>query len=395
MKYSLACCYLTHNHADVVKEILDRCLSAYADHGIDICIYDDSGDDTTKDLVEKYKTDGAENLYYIDIHEATSGDHKYYLIMQGYGLPKEYDYIWPSKDRVCFENSYLDNLCEAIDEGHDVIIGNCEESRWDVGERVFRDVYTNPVEFYRLYAYASTNWEALIRKRDTMLEPIDWAEYERLYKVDKYNSFNQTVSLFARLYEMDICSIRICRYAVNERFISQKIESGWKSEIFSLWIDKWVSVNFALPSIYDKYKAEAIKSETNLSELFGSVERMIYFKEKNIYNNDIFEKYRTVWQFVSEIPIDYLEAISKGDYPFALKGTIRDLEAAFENSDYKKAWWIFSSNIWFNEVYGGKLYLLLVQYFNQYRKDMMLSGKSDVFNGIHSVQDLKQMCGDL
>ena len=61
----------------------------------------------------------------------------------------------------------------------------------------------------------------------------------------------------------------------------------------------------------------------------------------------------------------------------------------------KKAWWIFSSNIWFSEVYGGKLYLLLVQYFNQYRKDMMLSGKSDVFNGVHSVQDLKQMCGDL
>ena len=158
MKYSVACCLLTHNHPDIVKEILDRCLDIYSDHGVDICIYDDSGDCSTKELIADYISDGALNLYYVDICNAINGDHKFYLLLQGYGLPKEYDYIWPCKDRICFGASYMDRLCASIDEGHDVVIGYNESTRWDVGVKVLQSVYTDPVEFYRLYAAASTDW---------------------------------------------------------------------------------------------------------------------------------------------------------------------------------------------------------------------------------------------
>ena len=390
MKYSLACCYLTHNHPEVVKEILDRCLKAYADHDIDICMYDDSDDDATKNLVEQYIAEGASNLYYVDIHEAQSGDHKHYLLMQGYGLPKDYDYIWPSKDRVCFESSYLDNLCAAIDEGHDVIIGNCEGSRWDVGINVLQDVYNDPVEFYRKYAVVSTNWEALIRKRDTMLNPIDWAEYEKKYKVGGDCNFNQTITLFARLSEMKKCSMRICRYTYEERFISQLDHSSWGNMLFELWIDRWVSANFSLPNIYDKYKAEAIKSETNLTELFGSVERFIYFKEDGLYNKEIFEKYKDIWPFVTEIPPQYLRMIADNDYAGAIKGTIDDFERCFANNDFPKAWWMIAANTWFKTVYDEKTYGLLVECFNQYRRDMMRFGRSSVFEGVNSIQTLRE-----
>lgn len=94
MKYSIACCFLTHNHPDIVKDILDKCLKIYANFGVDIFFYDDSDDDATKQIAEKKISEGASNLFYIDVHSAINGDHKYYLILQGYGLPKDYDYIW-------------------------------------------------------------------------------------------------------------------------------------------------------------------------------------------------------------------------------------------------------------------------------------------------------------
>ena len=387
MKYSVACCYLTHNHTDALSEILDRCLNVYSKYEIDICVYDDSDDDSTKDLINGYIDQGATNLYYIDAHAAKTGDDKYLLAIQGYGLPKTYDYIWPSKDRVCFDEPFISKLRSAIDEGHDAVVGSFEYARWDVGENLNVDVYTDPVEFYRLYNVVCTNWECLIRKRETMLDPIDWDRYTKAYNLSAENSFNQTLTLFGRLAEMNDCSIRICRYT-NERFLSSKAVSAWGEVIFYLWIEKWVSANFSLPPIYDKYKAEAIKSQTNLSELFGSVEEMISLHKEGIYTKEVFSKYRSVWQFVSNIPLDRLEVIAEGRYQDAMDATINDFEQSFIDQDFKKAWWLISANKSLKDHYDERTYRILVGCFNQYRQDMMSSGVSNVFLGISSIQDL-------
>ena len=391
MKYSIACCLLTHNHPEILKEILDRCLRVYSDHGIDICIYDDSEDDFTKNIIEQYISEGASNLYYIDIHNAVNGDHKYYLLMQGYGLPREYDYIWPCKDRVCFEGRYLDALCAAIDEGHDVVIGYNENSRWDVGVKLSREVYSEPAEFYRLYAMASTNWEALIRRRDTMLKPIDWKKYEEQFHIGAGCNFNQTITMFARLSEMDTCSLKVCRYAYEDRYISPNDHSSWVNKTFELWIDRWVKANFSLPSCYDKYKAEVIKSQTNLAELFGSVERFILLKEEGLFNREVFEKYQEIWKYVTEIPVSYLQLILEGDYTGAIKNTIDEFELCLKNHDFRRAWWVVTSNSWFKNVYDERTYTILVTYFNKFRNDMMQYGMSHVFNGVDSIDDLKSL----
>ena len=223
-----------------------------------------------------------------------------------------------------------------------------------------------------------------------MLKPIDWDSYEKKYNVGGNCNFNQTITLFARLSEMDNCSIRICRYTYEERFISQLDHSSWGNILFELWIDRWVSANFSLPNIYDKYKAEAIKSETNLTELFGSVERFIYFKEDGLFNREIFEKYKDIWPFVTEIPPQYLRMIADNDYAGAIKGTIDDFERCFANNDFPKAWWMIAANTWFKTVYDEKTYGLLVECFNQYRRDMMRFGRSSVFEGVNSIQTLME-----
>ena len=51
MKYSVALCYLTHNHPDVIREVFDNSLNAYSSHGIDVFVYDDSDDEQTRNIV--------------------------------------------------------------------------------------------------------------------------------------------------------------------------------------------------------------------------------------------------------------------------------------------------------------------------------------------------------
>ena len=389
MNHTLACCFLTHNHSEVVMEVLDQCLQSYAAHSIDILICDDSDDDYTKNLTLKYMSEGASNLYYIDAHAAVNGDHKYLLLMNGSFLPKNYDYIWPCKDRVCFCDSFLDDLCKAVDEGHDVIMGVNEESRWNIIPNVYiQSVYTDPTEFYRLYAADSTNWEALIRKRSTMLDPIDWDVYSKKYNITNTNNFNQTVSTFAHLAEMGSCSIKICRYSGSQRFTSMKAGSLWNDIMFELWIDKWVSANFSLPSLYDNFKSEAIKSETNLAELFGSVEKMIYLREIDVFDPGVFQKYLDIWPFVTDIPVSYLEAIAFNNYDIAIKGTLEDFEKSLARHDLDRAWWIISSNSWLENIYGSENYQILLGCFFHYRNELMHTGKSVIFHETYSVSDI-------
>ena len=50
----IACCVFTHNHAETMKDILDRAFPVYCHFGIDIYIYDDSTDQLTEDIVLEY-----------------------------------------------------------------------------------------------------------------------------------------------------------------------------------------------------------------------------------------------------------------------------------------------------------------------------------------------------
>ncbi len=387
MKNSLACCYLTHDHADILDKVLEHSIKAYSERRIDICIYDDSGNEDTKAVVEKYIEEGFDNIYYIDIHKARNANHKLFLIMNGEGLPKDYDYIWPTKDRQCFEPQFLDRLCEMIDQDPDVIIGINEWQRWDISKPVDKDVYTDPVELYRDYGFYITNWECTIRKRSSMLDKIDWNKYRSLYDIEN-NPFNQLLSLFVRAAEMESFTAGICRYDQNERFFSASGVSGWRNEIFELWIDKWVAANYKLPAAFDAYKLKVIKDETNLREIFGSAYFMMGYSEDGIYNRGVYEKYEKLWPMITDIPIEWLKFIADKKYEEVISLSVIRFEEAFKNKDYFTARNLFAGNKWFSQIYDDQTYKHLFGLFNEFTYDMLSRGQSEVFADINEVEDI-------
>lgn len=387
MKNSLVCCYLTHNHAEIVRSVLEHSYKTYAERGIDIYFYDDSDDYETAKIIEEYVSNGASNLYYVDVREALGANHKLFLIILGYGQLKSYDYIWPIKDRVYFKDSFLDRLCDKIDENHDVVLCMNEWQRWDVSRPVICDYYTDPTKFYRDYGFFITNWEGTIRRRNTMLEPVDWERYSELYNI-KLDGFNQLISLFVRASEMDNFSAAICRYDQVERNFAVASQSSWRNEVFKLWIDSWIDANYRLPDCYNPYKLQVIKDETNLKDIFGSVSYMMSYRDDGIFNRSIFEKYINVWPLVTDIPIESLELIADMKYEEVIRKTLNEFEDSIAEKDFLKARYLFAGNLWFKHMYDEKTYKILFEYFNEYTYDMLSAGSSKVFHGVGDINDI-------
>ncbi len=387
-KGTIACCYLTHNHPDIVKDILDRSLKDYLDHGIDVCICDDSDNDETRILTEQYCKSGNEGLHYVDMHGVKTGDDKLLNIFLGERLPGDYDYLWTVKDRVCFAPSYLDRLCSAVEKGPDVILGCNEGVRWDVSRRMIQDEYRDPAHFYRDYGFVTTNWEAVIMKRSSILRPLNRTGYEERYGVGPDNPFNQLLILFGRMSGMNDPLAMIVRYEPGERYISEDTGMSWYKVIFDLWIDKWIAANFSLPSVYDPYKLETIKAETNHKEVFGSLEGMIAYSEAGIYNKDVFDKYKNIWPMVTDIPVEWLEDVAYGKYGDARDKAFASFEKAVSEGDHIWASQLFVTNSWFDSRYDELTYRVLRLCCLEYRADLVLEGRSDIFTGLNSVPEI-------
>ncbi len=386
MKKSIACCYLTHNHPDIVKDILQRSVRDYAEHDIDICVYDDSDDEKTKEIVDSFKKEGHNNLHYIDAHIALHGDDKMRLVLQGYALPKEYDYIWPCKDRTCFSSDILDRLCELTEDSPDLIQIADEEQRWDVRRPITNEEYSDPVDFYRDYASFTTNWEGTVRNKKTMLDPIDWELYQAQYGV--CCSFIQPISIFARLAEMESCRIKICRYEEGRYISSFSSGSGWINKTMEIWIDTWIKANFGLPGIYDPYKIEVVKSQTAKPELFGCVENMLVFFEKGIFLKEVYEKYRSMWPMLTDIKPECLEMIANDKLEDAITFTYKEFKDALSSENYFRAFEIISQERWFEKKYDEKTFNILAICFYLYKKDMLTKGVSVIFDGVRSIDDI-------
>ncbi len=384
----IAYCYMAHNNVDYAKDILERSIQKYALHGIDIYVYDDSVDLSIYELVDSYLKRGAQNITYVDMRFVKNSDEKILAVMNGYGLNGEYDYVWPVKERVCFSDSHLDRLLFELGNGPDVVIGMDPKRRWNSDREFSRLLYDSPVDFYRDYGFYATNWEMLCFKVETLVRHTDFSIYEKIYQTEGSIPFFIFTWLFERLAEISGPQMVFCPYENDDLYICPGATSSWWDVLFSLWIDKWVAANYSLPSIYDPYKVEVIKSLTNLTDKFGSVEQMMNYHAQGLYTIEVFKKYESMWPFITEIPVEWLRLIAEDDYDSVIRLAIADFEKSLRNKNYNRAHWLMFSNQWFSRVYGEQKYYALLAALYCFYDQMIKTGHSDAFDGLETIDDI-------
>ncbi len=391
MKNRVACCYLTHEHPEVMDEVLDKICEPYGKKGIDIFVYDSSKTDDTRRIVDKYMTMSDCRIYYVPMEflsEEKGGDAKYLEIIKGYGLVGEYDYIWPTKDRCWFEDKTLDEICEAIDEDHDVVFAVDERDRYEIYKKSVKPVYTDPVEFFADYGALLTNWECVIRRRDTMLDPIDWQAYSKDYSVNKENNFNQTVTTFVRLSEMDSCSIKVIESGLDDKRYSDKTGPIWTSTFFEVWLDRWIPAIFSLPSMYDGYKMSVIKTQLGHISLFGSNDSLLFLRDSGILTDERIGQLRSMWSMISRIPEENLDRILIHDESKLFDEIYDAFISSFTERDYEKGYYLFAQNRWLCNRISEEEYRIIALSYYIYMKDMMRDGYSLLFDEVDSMEGL-------
>ncbi|MBO4905253.1 MAG: glycosyltransferase family 2 protein [Lachnospiraceae bacterium] len=398
MKNRVACCYLTHEHPDVISEVLGHICGEYGKKGIDIYIYDSSAGDETGKIVAEYAAKGLCGLYYIEAGSfggRDGGNDKYLHVLRGDGLNGHYDYIWPTKDRCWFEGETLDRICEAIDEDHDIVFAVDERDRYELITKRPKDVYTDPVEFFGDYGALTTNWECLIRRTDTMLDPVDWVRYESLYGISGTNNFNQTLSTFVRLTETDKCSIRVIESGLDDKRYSEKAKPLWKSNLMEVWIDKWIPAIYSLSSVYDGHKLAVIKTQLSHISLFGSNDAIVAMRDMGAFTEDRVALLTSMWSMISRLPITNLERILAGEEDKLFEEEYEEYLRSFAEHDYEKGYYLFIRNGRMTDRFPKDRYRILALSYYMFMKEIRRSGRSLLFEGIDSVDALVERFGTL
>ena len=388
----LAVMVMTHNHPETVKYILEQNIAIYKKYGIDLYICDDGKDNQTKNITEEFISEGYDNLFWVDAHGVEDGDAKYLkAIKQEYTL-KEYKYLFPIKDRATFSERIIESISEEVKKDFDLIMVVNDFERWELKLPPIKDCYDDPTSFFSHYGQLTTNWRSMIFNSETMLNPDNLAEFEEKYHLGAHFEFTQTVVTFSSLAKLSNPKIRVIR-AFYQGDANENADFGagsaWLNVVFELWIDKWTKAIFGLPEIYNQYKASVLKAETNLGVLFGSVDGLLAHKGRGVLTKEKFEKYRSMWSMISDVPVEWVDLILNEQYETLFTRVYTTLEEYLLNGEYEKAYYTVLQNKWLEEVKGDFKKVNYIMFL--YKLDCYSQGSSNRLNGVKKLQDIVEM----
>ena len=386
MEHNIACCYLTHNHPEIVEEVLGIVCEYYDKNGIDIYLYDSSTNNLTKEIFEKKKENGADNLFYVKIDDKIGADGKMLQVLKGYGIQKHYDYIWPNKDRAYVNKKTAERIRENSHKEYDSIFIDTWVP-FEHERRKYKDVYEKE-EFFKEFGWLATSWDTVLFGTKLLRETINWNVFEQEYSLGVGNNFNQILVLFGGLTLIECPKIRVLTGDDIQISDCEGVSSMWLPYIFDVWGKKWPNAIEMLPECYDEYKKEVIKKEGMHEVLFGSINTLIYLRENGILTEDSWSKVREEWELLSDIPKEYVEDILNKNYDKLIRNVFDDLNRALEKQDYDKAYFIFKRTSYLKAILGNPNYWILNTCFDIYLAEVHSGKEPGIMYNIKSCNDL-------
>lgn len=386
MDHNIACCYLTHNHANVVREVLDIVKDIYDRNGIDIYIYDSSSNMDTKEIVDELVKKGTNNLFYVRVDEKIGGGGKLLEIFKGVGLKKEYDYIWANKDRSYVLESAVEIIQSESHKGFECMY--IDSSRpMQMARKKYKTVY-NREEFFYEFGWIVTSWETILLHTQKMLKLIDWEAFEKKYRIGPKNSFNQVLVVFGQLATISNPKIRVFERKDVPIYNSPTAGSGWIDYTFELWGQEWPEAIRSLPECYDEYKAKVIMDQGMHPCVFGSINWLVYLKKRGILNEKTWGKVKKTWSDVSEISSLCMEAILADDYDRMIKQSFADFNDALKEEKYDKAYYLFTENSFLEYTLGTVNYWMLRYSFDVYLQEIFANKEPGIMKNVHDYEDI-------
>lgn len=300
----LAICVPTYNRAEIIDRVITNSIDYLKRYDIDIYYYDSSENDGTEKLVIRMNESGYDNVYYIKLPSEITYGEKIDYIFSGEGLQKDYDYIWPIKDRIIPNELRIMLALSKCDGKSDVVISLCMGDIFE-GDSCYLN---SPLELYKYFSAPTTSLETAIYNRKSMFDDYTYGACNSLDRAK--SEFWQYWYLYTKLSKMPNPEIAVVSKTGAGNFVGD-MQSSWSHRVFEVWIDEFVKVNFDLPDMYNSYKVHAIKATTSIVELLGTKETFLKLHADGVFTSEVFEKYKDVWTYITNVPLEVLEKISK------------------------------------------------------------------------------------
>lgn len=386
MKKNIACCYLTHNHPDVVEFVLNTVQKYYDENGIDIYMYDSSTNNKTKDIVYHMINDGAKNLFYIRIDDKIGGDGKILQVLKEYGIKKHYDYIWPNKDRSYVTEKTVKKI-QSISQKHyeGILIENWNPIQTD---RIEHKSSYDKIEFFEKFGWLVNSWESVLFSTEMLSYVDDWKKFEQRYHLGSKNGFNQSMIFFGGLDLVKDAKVGIVNYKDVEVYNSDLASSSWIDNTFNTWGKNWPEAIKRLPSCYDKYKNKVIKDQGMHPMVFGSIDNLISLKEKGILTYKVWEDIKERWNILSDIPQEHVMAILEERYDWLILDVYKRLNNALKMKQYDTAYYIFMTTSYLKAILSYKDFWILKTCFYIYCYEIHEGIEDGLMHKVISCSDL-------
>lgn len=287
-KVSVALCIPTYERSECVADFLENYAPHYIEAGIDIYYYDGSGSTKTEEVVCNYPK--KEHVYYIkrpvDFHPL--------MIFQGYGLRKEYDFIWLCNDGFQYAKDAIKIIMTNLCADYDIVEIN--QSSLGIGTRIF---YSYSEYMQKCAPYAGA-WGAVLLNSHTMLNNVNWNNYEDLFAMDLLEEFWHLSFYFNRILELDrFCALYLAMDPQIIRSSKYKKSSGWIHNSLKVGFENFVNAIEGLPDCYEG-KDIAIKNGLNFG--LSTLTAMYYHRMAGTYSLKEYLKYKHIIAKFSTIP---------------------------------------------------------------------------------------------
>lgn len=305
---SIAVCIPTLGHHDVINDVLSSAAESYCKLGIDLYYYDSSRDDETEKVICSFREKGFDNLYYVRLSDTISLNEKIERIFEGGDRKKNYDYVWPVKDRSFCERATLEEVIAATGRESDLILLGVSENERKVVE------YSVPEKFYSDWGWLATSMDTVIFRKKSFFENYTIEKSKdifRCYGTDEWYIYNY---LFHKAAEISEVRIEVLQGDNIQMRNYQMGISMWERKAFTVWKDYWISINRGLPACYDAYKAEVIKKAASLPWTLGGIPRLQYLHDTGVLTANNYEECSKDWEQISDIPKRIVREIAFGEY---------------------------------------------------------------------------------
>lgn len=292
---SVALCIPTYERDKIVEDFLINCSMYYVQAGIDIYYYDSSISDKTKDVICGWPDQ--EHIHYIRVSSKLPGMAKVFKIFQGYGLKKEYDFIWLAGDAVQYKEAAIAQFVSNLSLDYDMVVINGVD-REKIGTRVF----TDPNEFLQMCAWHLTLFGAAALNSHTMLSDVNWAFYEEIFLTPTLRPFIHVSFYFYRILELEqFRAFHLSVPSPQYKMSKLKTRTGWAKKYFFIVCEAWVQTIEGLPDFYTAKESACIKWG-DLHLFKNEIDKFFLLKKHGIYSLEIYRKYKDVWSKVTSIP---------------------------------------------------------------------------------------------